>query len=135
MENRWDFGRRIGLLCFLFSVFILFQCTTAENRTYPEGNVNLSPFQAWRSAHWCMLNFRKNNTCTSNNMLTEQGVLVVSPGEEAEFCKAGGCADQTRAVLSCIHHVKRGYFFMNPNGITLNHIYNIIKNACPSSSP
>ncbi|XVF00396.1 hypothetical protein REPUB_Repub03eG0282000 [Reevesia pubescens] len=39
--------------------------------------------------------------------------MNVTAADEEDFCKSGGCGVHTKAVLTCIHLVKRDYKFIN----------------------
>ncbi|XWS74471.1 hypothetical protein CRYUN_Cryun01aG0000900 [Craigia yunnanensis] len=79
--------------------------------TDPTGNVNLSPFQQWESAYECLQNI--SQSCSVKYTLTEAGWMNVTMADKADFCKSGGCGEHTKAVLTCIHLVKRDYKFTN----------------------
>ncbi|KAK8629044.1 hypothetical protein V6N13_077901 [Hibiscus sabdariffa] len=90
---------------------ITFADAKIKQVTDPTGNVNLSPFQQWESAYECLQN--KSHSCSDEYTLTEAGWMNVTSDDTAEFCKSGGCGEHTKAVLTCIHHVKRDYKFIN----------------------
>ncbi|XP_039056987.1 uncharacterized protein LOC120200147 [Hibiscus syriacus] len=105
------------ILCLhgILVVSLLFSGTKADTKikqvTDPTGNVNLSPFQQWESAYECLQN--KSQSCSDIYTLTEAGWMNVTSNDATDFCKAGGCGEHTKAVLTCIHHVKRDYKFIN----------------------
>ncbi|KAL5801255.1 hypothetical protein ACOSQ3_032887 [Xanthoceras sorbifolium] len=78
--------------------------------TDPTGNVNLSPFEQWRSASECLQN--KSSSCPDKYTLNETGWLNVTAADKDNFCSSG-CADHTNDVLTCIDLVKRHYKFVN----------------------
>ncbi|XP_052187645.1 uncharacterized protein LOC127798245 [Diospyros lotus] len=112
MGNRRQLGSKAAFLCLILTAFFLLRFTAAENTRDPTDNVNLSPFRAWRSAHWCLVNLKKAGICQGAQLLTETGELKVEASEVDGFCK-GGCGDQTRAALTCVHHCMRHYKFAN----------------------
>ncbi|EOY20198.1 Uncharacterized protein TCM_045574 [Theobroma cacao] len=94
---------------------LLFSQINADGKikqvTDPTGNVNLSPFQQWKSAYECLQN--KSTSCSDKYILTEAGWMNITTADTDEFCKPGGCGEHTMAVLTCIHLVKRDYKFAN----------------------
>ncbi|MCD9641521.1 hypothetical protein HAX54_027734 [Datura stramonium] len=127
MENSQSYGRRIGILClFLGMLLLLSDHVSAEDRKHPTGNVNLAPFEQWRSAYFCLLN--TSQVCSTKQTLTMSGWLNVTHEEGKKFCGKGGCADHTKRVLDCIHHVKRDFWFANK--ATIKHIYDTIDIGC-----
>ncbi|XVF24295.1 hypothetical protein REPUB_Repub13aG0115300 [Reevesia pubescens] len=79
--------------------------------TDPTKNVNLSPFQQWKIPYECLQN--TSESCSTNYTLTEAGWKNVTMADKADFCKSRGCGEHTKAVLTCIHLVKRDYRFTN----------------------
>ncbi|CAK9182339.1 unnamed protein product [Ilex paraguariensis] len=71
-----------------------------------------------------------SHSCPIKYVLTEEGWLNVTHGDGEEFCKAG-CADHTRTVLTCIHLVKRDYWFANK--ATVKELYETINRGCNTS--
>ncbi|KAJ8553040.1 hypothetical protein K7X08_020433 [Anisodus acutangulus] len=128
MENSNSYGIRIGILCLFMGMFLLLSSVSAENRKYPTGNVNLAPFEQWRSAYFCLLN--TSPVCSKNHTLTMSGWLNVTHDEGKIFCQKGGCADYTIGVLGCIRHVKRDFWFANKAKV--QHIYDTIDIGCYS---
>ncbi|XP_059298447.1 uncharacterized protein LOC132051209 [Lycium ferocissimum] len=128
MENSHSYGTRIRILCLFLGMFLLLSGVSAENRKYPTGNVNLAPFEQWRSAYFCLRN--TSPLCSKNHTLTMSGWLNVTQKESKKFCVKGGCADYTKRVLNCIHHVKRDFWFANK--ATVQHIYDTIDIGCNS---
>ncbi|KAM3234167.1 hypothetical protein P3L10_019526 [Capsicum annuum] len=126
MENSQSYGRKIGVLCLFLGMFLLQSCVIAEDRKHPTKNVNLAPFQQWRSAYFCLTN--TSPICSKNHTLTMSGWLNVTYDEGKKFCEEGGCADHTKGVLDCIHHVKRDFWFANK--ATIKHIYKTIHVGC-----
>ncbi|XP_047340016.1 uncharacterized protein LOC124943567 [Impatiens glandulifera] len=101
------------------------------DKTLPTSNVNLSPFEQWRSAHFCILYYKPPNPCPAKYNLTEAGVINVDPTDAAEYCQQNGCGDYTKSVvLNCIHHVKRNYIFANK--ATVKQINDTINQVCSS---
>jgi len=58
------------------------------------------------------MGMQKEGKCQGAQLLTEAGELRVEASEVDGFCK-GGCGDQTRATLTCVHHCMRHYKFTN----------------------
>ncbi|KAK9283968.1 hypothetical protein L1049_012226 [Liquidambar formosana] len=94
----------------------------------PTGNVNLSPFQQWRSAYECLLN--TSNSCQDKYQLTEEGWVNVTLADTEEYCKWGGCAQHSRAVLMCLHLVKHDFRFIDK--ATVQDVNNTITQGCSS---
>lgn len=70
-----------------------------------------------------------NSSCPKQKyILNEKGWLNVSHEDGEEFCKRGGCADHTRAVLECVYDVKRDYWFANK--ATIQHLNETINIGC-----
>lgn len=69
-------------------------------------------------------------SCPAKYALDMSGWLNVTNEDKAVFCEEGGCADHTRAVLDCINHVKRDFWFANK--ATVNDLNNYIHNGCTS---
>lgn len=63
-----------------------------------------------------------------NHTLTKTGWLNVTAAEGPDFCKEGGCADHTKAVLHCLVHVKRDYWFAN--NATVQDLYDTLTDGC-----
>ncbi|XP_075090120.1 uncharacterized protein LOC142171514 [Nicotiana tabacum] len=126
MENSQSYGKRIGILFLFWGMFLLLSGVSAEDRQNPTKNVNLAPFMQWRSAYFCLLN--TSPVCSKNHTLTLSGWLNVKKEEGKKFCEKGGCAEHTKGVLDCIHHVKRDFWFANK--ATVQHIYNTIDIGC-----
>ncbi|TKY56611.1 hypothetical protein E2542_SST21056 [Spatholobus suberectus] len=99
-----------------------------ENRTEPRRNVNLTPFESWRSAYFCLLN-TSSNCLSKGYTLALDGVLNVKDSEIKDFCN-GGCYYHTLAVLSCIEDVKRDFYFGTKQPVSF--VENATKNACAS---
>ncbi|XAR66050.1 hypothetical protein NMG60_11012101 [Bertholletia excelsa] len=92
--------QRIWFLCgFLF----LLCCSTDTDAT---GNVNLSPFEGYRSVHVRLLNLSRQVP------IDRQGWINVTWNDTDNYSKEE-CADHTRAVLTCIHHMKHEYRFIS----------------------
>ncbi|CAN4102149.1 unnamed protein product [Withania somnifera] len=125
MENSQSCGRKIETLCLYLGMFLLLSCVKAEDRTHPTKNVNLAPFQQWRSAYFCLLN---TSTVCKNHTLTMSGWLNVTYDEGKKFCVEGDCADHTKGVLNCIRHVKPDFWFANK--ATVKDIYDTIHVGC-----
>jgi len=87
--------------------------------------VNLTPFNAWRSAYYCLENLSKD--ICPKYALNQTGWLNVTHNDGEEFCK-GGCADHTRAVLECLYDVKRDYWFANKAKV--HHLNDTINIGC-----
>ncbi|KAL0297997.1 UNVERIFIED_CONTAM: hypothetical protein Sangu_3167000 [Sesamum angustifolium] len=66
--------------------------------------------------------------CPEKYWLTDSGWLNVSHDDGVGFCAEGGCAEHTRAVLLCIHHVKRDYSFTNHASV--KDLNDTINNGC-----
>ncbi|KAL0460374.1 UNVERIFIED_CONTAM: hypothetical protein Slati_0664600 [Sesamum latifolium] len=75
-----------------------------------------------------VLFFQTSRRCPEKYWLTDSGWLNVSYDDGVGFCSAGGCADHTRAVLLCIHHVKRDYWFRNHASV--KDLNDTINNGC-----
>ncbi|KAF7833845.1 uncharacterized protein G2W53_016178 [Senna tora] len=121
MENRNRF-----LLCFSVGILLLLlNLANAENRTEPRRNVNLSPFEKWRSAYFCMQNM--TNSCTGKDILTLSGWLSVVDSEIRDYCDKG-CHAQTLVVMQCIQDVHRHFKF--ETGAPLAFVKDTIVNAC-----
>ncbi|XP_004296010.1 PREDICTED: uncharacterized protein LOC101300040 [Fragaria vesca subsp. vesca] len=106
------------LVCLSLGICLLLQVHHAhakENKTDPTDNVNLSPFQAWRSAYYCLQKKAPGNcTALETVSLTEKGLLDVIPSEIGEYCSAAsGCAQHVLDVLKCVHLCKRDFWFAN----------------------
>ncbi|AES99001.1 hypothetical protein MtrunA17_Chr5g0432791 [Medicago truncatula] len=112
--------------------FMLFNLANAEsNEEYirqPRRHVNLSPFDSWRSAYYCMMNH--SNTCnlkSNNYTININGTLNVQDSDIHDFC-TGGCYDHTLLVFKCIQDVKRDFHFATKAHISF--VKNITMNAC-----
>ncbi|XP_057772716.1 uncharacterized protein LOC130992186 [Salvia miltiorrhiza] len=117
-----------SLAVFLF-IAIFLPHATAEDKLNPVTNQNLNPTQAWRSSEYCMQNISAPcQTGLKNYTLTSTGWLNVTAAAGPKFCEAGGCADHTRAVLLCLKHVKRDYWFANR--ATVQDLYDTIDDGC-----
>ncbi|XP_019168477.1 PREDICTED: uncharacterized protein LOC109164142 [Ipomoea nil] len=123
MENS-----RTQLLLRLFG-FLLLLCNAAkaEFRENPTWNPNLTPFEQWRSAYFCLLNFKANTTCIPKYVLSMKGWLNVTKNEGPGFCSSK-CVKETRNVLHCISHTKRDFWFANK--ATVNDINQTIIDGC-----
>ncbi|KAG8371587.1 hypothetical protein BUALT_Bualt13G0103500 [Buddleja alternifolia] len=75
--------------------------------------------------------FQKSSSCPEKYTLSESGWLNVTNPDGPTFCEKGGCVDHTRAVLLCIEHVKRDYWF--ENNATVKNLYDTINLGCNSS--
>ncbi|MED6217177.1 hypothetical protein PIB30_015295 [Stylosanthes scabra] len=128
-----EHGKSKFLLFFsLATCFVFLLCPTyAENKINPRANVNLSPFESWRSAYFCIMN-NYSKDCAPHNTLTFSGKLYVSQDEIGNYCD-GGCKDHTLALLKCAHEVKRKGFLFE-NGASLLYVYNKIDAACNQHS-
>ncbi|KAH7542839.1 hypothetical protein FEM48_Zijuj02G0117600 [Ziziphus jujuba var. spinosa] len=122
-------GRTFWFAWFSWAILLLLHSAKveAENKTDPTDNVNLGPTQMWRSTYYC---FKKplQRCTTENQLLTIHGILDVSKDEVAAYCEEGGCADQTRKMLKCLHMVNRHLWFTN--NITVRHINDTINRGC-----
>ncbi|KAG8661149.1 uncharacterized protein LOC122722130 [Manihot esculenta] len=103
---------------------LLLVCAKAEN---PLKNVNLAPFWQWRSAWDCLQNISTN--CATNIHLN--GVLNINGSALTDFC-AGGCAEHTQNVLTCIYYAKRDFWFAN--GATVKNITETIHHGCSTNT-
>ncbi|CAB4312335.1 unnamed protein product [Prunus armeniaca] len=114
MENYKTFvGGRIGLILFTLGMFLVFQNAHAFNKTAPTHNVNLSPFEGWMSAFYCM-NKTVPVPCSPKGQLTFSGIVDVAPSEKGDYCSdKTGCSKHALGVLECIHLVKRDFWFHN----------------------
>ncbi|RWR92239.1 hypothetical protein CKAN_02144800 [Cinnamomum micranthum f. kanehirae] len=101
-----------------------------EMVTDPTSNVNLSPFDQWRSAYECLQNISSN--CPGNYSLNEGGWVNLRSNDTVRYCNITGCADHSRAVLKCICLVKRDFKFQN--GATVKDINDTINDGCRSST-
>lgn len=118
-------ARQRIMVVYVFLVTFLLLCSdtnadgTIKKVTDPTGNVNLSPFEQWESARECLQN--NSTSCPDKYQLTETGWVNVTRADTGDYCKPGGCAEHTRAVLLCIHQVKRDYKFIDKTTVpTLN---------------
>ncbi|KAL9418779.1 hypothetical protein AB3S75_036684 [Citrus x aurantiifolia] len=118
-------------VCFLYGLLMisLLLCVNRADAEPgdPTGNVNLSPFEKWRSAYECMQNV--SHSCSDKYTLNDSGWLNVTDGDAGDFC-TGGCFEHTKAVLTCIHLVKDDYKFVNR--VTVQDVTNFITNGCAS---
>ncbi|KAK4835747.1 hypothetical protein QYF36_014018 [Acer negundo] len=122
------------LLCGAHAGHYLYLSAAASDRksnerikqvTDPTGNVNLSPFEQWRSAYECLQNI--STSCLDKFTLNETGWLNLTAAEKDSFCSLG-CAQHTYAVLTCIDLVKRDYKFINK--ATVQDLRNYIAYGC-----
>ncbi|KAL5991347.1 hypothetical protein ACLOJK_012254 [Asimina triloba] len=98
-----------------------------ENHPDPTANVNLSPFEQWRSAYMCLQKIPER--CQGLRRLTEAGWVNVTQSDTEGYCRsADGCADPTRDVLLCVSLVHRTYKFRNR--ATVNDINTTINHGC-----
>ncbi|XXG86032.1 hypothetical protein AAC387_Pa11g1015 [Persea americana] len=119
---------------FLLVLLVLLPCCTKadwniKEVTDPTRNVNLSPFDQWRSAYECLQDISSN--CPGNYTLTERGWVNLKWRDTIPYCNITGCADHSRAVLECISLVKRDFKF--ENGATVKDINDTINEGCRSS--
>ncbi|KAM7499466.1 hypothetical protein LguiA_023880 [Lonicera macranthoides] len=131
MDPAMKAGRRIWFVFAFLATLLLLSCYANADEVIrevsdPTGNVNLSPFQQWRSAYECLQNI--SNRCPEKYRLTEEGWMHLNQTDTAEYCKAGGCLEHTRAVLLCIHEVKRDYKFIDKT--TVPQLNNTITLGC-----
>ncbi|XP_057442122.1 uncharacterized protein LOC130733859 [Lotus japonicus] len=115
-------------ICFSLGIFflMLLNHANAEYRNYPTMNDNLSPFEGWRSAYFCMLNH--SSACTGQyTKLSLAGYLNVSNTEINNFCQKG-CYDHTLLVLKCIQDVKRDFIFATKANVSV--VKNMTVKAC-----
>ncbi|KAJ7964325.1 Glycine-rich protein family [Quillaja saponaria] len=120
---------RLLFLCFSLGIVILLGLAKAENKTEPRRNDNLSPFEAWRSAYFCLQNI--SHTCSTKDRINSTGLLDVPKSEIKDYCW-GGCSQHTQAVLDCIRDVKRDFWFTN--NATVSVINETINTACATMS-
>ncbi|KAK1572050.1 hypothetical protein Q3G72_026857 [Acer saccharum] len=129
MEKTSRTGTRVWFLCGFLVASHLLCGAHADKRikqvTDPTGNVNLSPFEQWRSASECLQNI--STSCPDKYTLNETGWLNVTAADKDSFCSSG-CAQHTYAVLTCIHLVKRDYKFINK--ATVQDLRNHIAYGC-----
>ncbi|CAI8585180.1 unnamed protein product [Vicia faba] len=106
---------------------MLFNITNAENWEQPRRNVNLSPFESWRSAYFCLMN--QSNACNhkTNYIITLNGTLNVQDSEINEFCTSG-CYDHTLLIFKCIQDVNRDFYFATKAPYSF--VKNVTMNAC-----
>uniref|UniRef100_A0A166A3W7 DUF7731 domain-containing protein n=1 Tax=Daucus carota subsp. sativus TaxID=79200 RepID=A0A166A3W7_DAUCS len=91
----------------------------------PTSNINLTPFEQWRSAYECMLN--TSTWCPEKYQLSGTGWVNVTQADTDEYCNSG-CAEHTKAVLLCVSLVKRDYKFADKSTV---HTINVtIANGC-----
>ncbi|KAK3230298.1 hypothetical protein Dsin_002179 [Dipteronia sinensis] len=125
MEKTSRAGTRFWFLCGFLVASLLLCGAHADGEvkqvTDPRGNVNLSPFEQWRSASECLQNI--STSCSNKYTLNETGWLNVTAADKVNFCSSG-CSDHTYAVLTCIDQVKRDYKFINKATVQVlrNHI-------------
>ncbi|KAH0997681.1 hypothetical protein GBA52_021545 [Prunus armeniaca] len=87
--------------------------TPCKDKTAPTHNVNLSPFEGWMSAFYCM-NKTVPVPCSPKGQLTFSGIVDVAPSEKGDYCSdKTGCSKHALGVLECIHLVKRDFWFHN----------------------
>ncbi|XP_027188016.1 uncharacterized protein [Cicer arietinum] len=108
-------------------IVMLFNPANAENTKQPRRNVNLSPFESWRSAYFCLMN--QSNACNhkTNYIITLNGTLNVQDSEIKDFC-TNGCYDHTLLVFKCIQDVKKDFHFATKAHISF--VKNVTINAC-----
>ncbi|XP_015874668.3 uncharacterized protein LOC107411575 [Ziziphus jujuba] len=124
----WQENRNGHLCCSTYvETWLRYRSRYQRHKTDPTDNVNLGPTQMWRSTYYC---FKKplQKCTTENQLLTIHGILDVSKDEVAAYCEEGGCADQTRKMLKCLHMVNRHLWFTN--NITVRHINDTINRGC-----
>ncbi|KAI4306296.1 hypothetical protein L6164_029582 [Bauhinia variegata] len=132
MENRSTF-----LVCFSLGVFLLLhgQINAEENKAEPRKNVNLNPFQAWRSAYFCLTNnVSQAVTCShkKNHTLTLEGWVNVLDSDIQDYCWSG-CFQHTMDVLQCVRDVKKDFKFKNKAHI--DQVWKTIHDACNNPWP
>ncbi|XP_057476153.1 uncharacterized protein LOC130764100 [Actinidia eriantha] len=120
-------GRIWGLFVYLATFLLLWCGANADGMikqvSDPTGNLNLSPFDKYRSIYECMLN--TSTSCADKYQLTEEGWLNVTRVDTESYC-IGGCAKHTQAVLMCIHLVKQDYKFISKASVQdLNETINL----------
>ncbi|KAI3434246.1 uncharacterized protein J3R85_006707 [Psidium guajava] len=126
MEFSGKFGGRAAFLWLSFCIFLTLSCAKPEE---PLKNVNLSPFWQWRSAYECLKN--TSATCGVHELNMTGIIQVTGSSQVAEYCN--GCAQWTRdVVLTCIHLVKRDFWFMNK--ATIEQINDAISRGCFNKS-
>ncbi|XP_056176147.1 uncharacterized protein LOC115670561 [Syzygium oleosum] len=125
MELSGKSGGRAGFLWLSFCIFLTLSC--AKVISDPLKNVNLSPFQQWISAYECLN--KTSPTCAANG-LNLTGIIHVTGSEVTDYCN--GCAQWTKDVLTCIHLVKRDFWFAN--NATVKLINETISHGCATNS-
>ncbi|ESR45297.1 hypothetical protein KPL70_021445 [Citrus sinensis] len=123
METYSLLGR---ILCLSMGIFLLLTSAFAKS----EGNVNLSPFRAWRSAYECL--FYGANPCSAKDKLTMDGAINVPVEETKDYCREGGCGEHIQNVLKCIHLVKRDFWFANKAPVKF--LQDAISTGCNTST-
>ncbi|KAL1370276.1 hypothetical protein HN51_000564 [Arachis hypogaea] len=124
-----EHGKSKFLLSFSLAICLMFLLspTNAENKTEPRRNANLSPFESWRSAYFCIMN-NHSEACAQHNTLTFNGTVFVNQNEIVDYC-IGGCAQHTLDVIRCVRDVKpHGFTF--ETGASLSFVQNAIQTAC-----
>ncbi|KAK4859002.1 hypothetical protein QYF36_025204 [Acer negundo] len=75
---------------------------------------------------------QENNPCEAKYKLTMSGIVIVPQEEVANYCIRGGCADNFKTVLQCIHQVKRDFWFVNK--APYQFIDNAITHGCSTTT-
>ncbi|KAG2391416.1 uncharacterized protein HKW66_Vig0128230 [Vigna angularis] len=101
----------------------------APDMTEPRKNANLSPFESWRSAYFCMQNTSYYCTIKDGYTIGMEGVINVHDSDIKNFCN-NGCYDHTLYVLTCIKDVKSDFFFQTKQPVS--YVWNVTSRACAS---
>uniref|UniRef100_A0A7N0UHD1 DUF7731 domain-containing protein n=1 Tax=Kalanchoe fedtschenkoi TaxID=63787 RepID=A0A7N0UHD1_KALFE len=120
---------QVPVICFTLLIAALFAgCATAAGATkaekYPTGNINLSPFDQWLNAYYCL----QTASCETKYQLTYWGWKNLTSADTQDYCRPGGCREQTVTALTCVSLVKPGFKFVDAT--TVRDVNNTINQGC-----